>query len=410
MRRRCYVMDVASGKKSEIDVIEGAPNTPRRSGRPKGDGFFYVWLPTDAAPCRWPSARASPRCASHRSARRRPKDDVVYPRRPATRPRSSARTLSRDGRWLIARGPARLELSRRVRSSEVKRRREARRGVPAGRKRARTTSRSRVAGRFYVHTNDGAPRGRVFQVDPKKPARAAWKEIVAEDAEATLESMGIVGEHLVADLPAQRRQRGRHPRRWPASWCARCRCRRSAPSGGISGNPDEDTGYFSYSSFTEPSVIYKTSIKTGEVSEWARVTLPIDTTQLVTEQVFLPVEGRHQGLDVPASASRRDRRHRQDHPTILYGYGGFNVSLTPSFASSRAVWLEQGGDVRDPQPARRRRVRRGLAPRRHAARRSRTCSTTSSPPRASCRPTAGRRRPTWRSAAAPTAACWSARP
>jgi len=112
-------------------------------------------------------------------------------------------------------------------------------------------------------------------------------------------------------------------------------------SGGISGNPDEDTGYFSYTSFTEPQVIYKTSIKTGKATEWARVKLPIDTAQLVTEQVFYPSkDGTRISMFL---ISKKGTVKNGKNPTILYGYGGFNVNITPAFASSRAVWIERGG-------------------------------------------------------------------
>jgi prolyl oligopeptidase len=112
-------------------------------------------------------------------------------------------------------------------------------------------------------------------------------------------------------------------------------------SGGISGNPDEDTGYFAYTSFTEPQVIYKTSIATGSVEEWTRIALPIATEELVTEQVFFPSkDGTRISMFL---IHKRGLVRDGSAPTILYGYGGFNVSMTPAFASSRAVWIERGG-------------------------------------------------------------------
>ncbi|MBV9947674.1 MAG: S9 family peptidase [Myxococcales bacterium] len=108
------------------------------------------------------------------------------------------------------------------------------------------------------------------------------------------------------------------------------------------GLPNEDTAYFSYSSFTEPQVIYKTSIKSGKVDEWARISLPIDTSQFTTEQV------RYKSKD--STEITMFLIHRKDAvkgkvPTLLTGYGGFNVSETPAFASSYAVWLEHGGMI-----------------------------------------------------------------
>jgi prolyl oligopeptidase len=112
-------------------------------------------------------------------------------------------------------------------------------------------------------------------------------------------------------------------------------------SGGIGGDPDDDTGYFANTSFTEPQVIYKTSIKTGKVDEWARIKLPVDTAAFVTEQVFFPSKD---GTKISMFLIRRkDAVADGRAPTILYGYGGFNVNMTPSFAGSRTTWLELGG-------------------------------------------------------------------
>ncbi|HLL22774.1 MAG TPA: prolyl oligopeptidase family serine peptidase, partial [Kofleriaceae bacterium] len=193
--------------------------------------------------------------------------------------------------------------------------------------------------RFYVVTNEGAPRYRVFKVDPKKPARAAWKEIVSENA-ATLANVGIVGEKLVlnymrnaASEMAVHDLEGKLVRKLDVPPLG--------TASSIVGNPDEDTGYFSYTSFTVPQVIYKTSIKTGKVAEWARVKLPIETEGMETEQVFYPSKDgtKISMFIIKPRGAKKDGKN----PTILYGYGGFNVSMTPGFASSRAAWIEKGG-------------------------------------------------------------------
>ena len=159
-------------------------------------------------------------------------------------------------------------------------------------------------------------------------------------SDATLERTAVVGEHLVLtylrdaaselaihDLAGKLVHKVDLPPLGTAS--------------GISSNPNEDTGYIAYSSFTEPQVIYRTSIKTGKTAEWARIALPVDTAQLATEQVFFPSKD---GTKIPMFILHKKGVPRDgSNPTILTGYGGFNVSMTPGFASSRAVWLERGG-------------------------------------------------------------------
>jgi prolyl oligopeptidase len=192
---------------------------------------------------------------------------------------------------------------------------------------------------FYVTTNDGAPRYRVFKIDPAHPERGAWREIVRE-SDATLQSTQVIGEHLVLtylrnaaseieihDLDGALVHTLDLPPLGTAS--------------GMSGNPDEDTGYVAYTSFTDPQVIYKASVATGKVEEWTRIALPVDTSGFVTEQVFYPSkDGTQNSMFIIRGAQAKQNA---SNPTILYGYGGFNVSLTPAFAGSRAVWLEHGG-------------------------------------------------------------------
>ena len=194
-------------------------------------------------------------------------------------------------------------------------------------------------GAFYVTTNDGAPRYRVFKVDPARPERAAWREIVAE-SDGTLESASVVGEHLVLSYLRRAASElevhdldGRlvHAIALPPLGTA----------AGLTGNPDEDTAYISFTSFTEPQIVFETSIRTGAVTPWARVDLPVETARLVTHQVSYASKD---GTPITMFLLHRDDvRPTGDRPTILYGYGGFNVSLTPAFAGSRVAWLERGG-------------------------------------------------------------------
>ena len=197
---------------------------------------------------------------------------------------------------------------------------------------------------FYITTNDGAPRKRVFKVDPAHLERAAWREIVPE-SDATLEHASIVGEHLVLTyLRNAASEIEIHD--LDGALVRKVDLPPLGSAGGIVGQPDEDTGYFVYTSFTEPQVIYRTSIATGATSEWTRVELPIETAELTAEQVFYPSkDGTRISMFILA---RRGAPRDGARPTVLYGYGGFSISLTPAFASSRAVWLERGGVIAIP--------------------------------------------------------------
>jgi prolyl oligopeptidase len=204
--------------------------------------------------------------------------------------------------------------------------------------------------RFYVLSNDGAPHYRVFAVDPRKPARASWQEIVPE-VNATLESFAVVGGNLVLNyLRNAVSEIEVHDLR--GTLIRKIDVPPLGNATAMIGLPTEDTGYFSYTSFTEPQVIYKASIKSGAVVEWARVKLPIDTSQFIAEQVRYPSKD---GTEITMFlVHRKDAVKNGKTPTYLTGYGGFNVNILPGFVSSRsswaahAVWLEHGGMVAVP--------------------------------------------------------------
>ena len=328
-----YIHDVATGKDLP-DVIEGTKYSGA-SWTSDGKGFYYTWLPPVSEKVTIADRPGFAEVRFHKLGSDAVNDPIVHP---ATKNPQSfiGGSISRDGHWLI------VEISHGWNSTDVyfkDARKVGAAWAPLVEKVDAVFTVSVWRDQFYVLTNDGAPRYRVFKVDPKKPARAAWKQIVAEN-EATLETVDIVGEKLAlsylrnaASEVAVHDLDGKPVRKvdLPAF----------GATGGMVGNPDEDTGYVSYTSFTTPQVILKVSVKTGKTTEWARVTLPVDTSGMETEQVFYPSKD---GTKVSMFIIKpRGAKKDGKNPTILYGYGGFNVSLTPGFTSSRAVWIEKGG-------------------------------------------------------------------
>lgn len=200
-------------------------------------------------------------------------------------------------------------------------------------------------GQFYVQSNEGASRYRVFRVSPDAPARSEWREIIPE-RDATLQAVQIVGGHLVLsylrkahseiaihDLDGERLRTVDLPGMGSAS--------------GFLGNPDDDDAYFSYSSFVEPPQIFRASVASGETSLWRRIEFPVDTSNMMVEQVWYPSKD---GTEISMFIIRRKDivlgqgpERRGDHPVLLTGYGGFSVSMTPAFSARAALWLERGG-------------------------------------------------------------------
>ena len=332
------ILEVATGKDLP-DAIAGTKyGSP--SWTPDGKGFYYTWVPPVGTNVGGRDVTIAERpgfaeVRFHKLGDDPAKDTLVHP---AT---GSAKTfiggfVSRDGHWIV------VTISHGWNSSDVyikdARKKDAKfaplvTGVDA------LFDVDVWQDQLYITTNDGAPRYRVFKTPATKLDRKAWKEIIPQ-GDSTLQSVSVVGGQLVATYlrnaasEVEVRSLDGKPVRTIA-------LPPLGTTGGIAGLPDEDTGYISFTSFTEPNIIYKTSIKTGKVEEWARIKLPVDTSQFETQQVFYPSkDGTKISMFIMA---KKGTPRDGTAPTILYGYGGFNVNMTPSFASSRAVWLERGG-------------------------------------------------------------------
>jgi len=343
-----YVRDLETGKDLEADVIEGAKYA-YASWTPDDRGFYYVWLPTD--PAIPPSELAGLAEVRFHALGSDPKTDPLIFPASQDPTRFTGVSLSRDGRWLFV-TRSRGSVANDVWLKDLRPTKKAKPTattakpgtVPAGFV-PFVEGRDALFGvyawkdRFYVMTNEGAPRFRVYSVDPRKLAREAWREIVPE-GEATLDGMEVVGEHLVLsylhDAHSEMEIRdlaGKPVRKVDLPGIG--------SASGMVGNPDEDDAYFYYSSFTETPQIYKTSIATGKTTLWEKIELPVDTSSFTTDQVWYESkDGTKVSMFV---VHRKDVELDGDNPTLLYGYGGFSVNMQPGFSSRVVLWLEHGG-------------------------------------------------------------------
>ncbi|HTR53806.1 MAG TPA: prolyl oligopeptidase family serine peptidase [Kofleriaceae bacterium] len=334
-----HVRDVATGK----DLHEEIAGTKyaAASWTPDGRAFYYTWVPPVEGAVTIADRPGLAELRYHVLGTDPAKDPVVHE---ATHDAGTflGGGISREGRWLFAVVQHGWN-STDVYFQDVHAKKPVWQTLVAGV--SAVFEVDDLHDVFYVKTNDGAPRYRVFAVDPKHPARDAWKEIVPESPDATLQTMTIVGGHLALEyLRNAASELEIHA--LDGKLAHKIEIPALGTVAGVTGRADEDTAYISYSSFTEPQLIYKASVKTGKVDEWARVKLPIDTSNFVTEQVFYPSkDGTKISMFI---LHRKDAKQDGSAPTILYGYGGFNVSLTPSFAGSRVVWLEHGGNYAIP--------------------------------------------------------------
>ncbi len=192
---------------------------------------------------------------------------------------------------------------------------------------------------LYFKTNNGAARGRVIAIDTEHPASVNWREIIPEAAE-TLNSVGIVGGMFVADYL----QDAKTQIKWfdmDGSFVREVELPGIGTAAGFGGKRDDNETFYSFTSFATPPSIYRYDAATGESRLIRRAKVAFNPDDYVVKQVFYTSKD---GTRIPMFIShRKDLKLDGSNPTLLYAYGGFNISLTPGFSVSRLAWMEMGG-------------------------------------------------------------------
>ena len=191
--------------------------------------------------------------------------------------------------------------------------------------------------RFTFLTNKGAPRQRLVSLDIRKPAQLT--ELVAE-TEATLVGASRVGNRIIlsylGDAKSEAMMVGLDGK--PIS---NIHLADIGSAAGFGGNPHDPETFYSFSSFATPTAIYRLDTVTGKSEIFAAPKLAFDPKQFSVEQRFFK---SRDGTEVPMFVIMKKGLDRsKGSPTLLYGYGGFNVSLTPSFSPTKLAWMDAGG-------------------------------------------------------------------
>lgn len=193
---------------------------------------------------------------------------------------------------------------------------------------------------LVITTNLDAPNKRVVVADPADPAVDRWTEIIAERDDVVIQgASGLGGRLAVSFLQDVLPRVAIHDLTG-----ARVRDIAFGTLGAVGGGAGEwtsDEAFFTFESYHRPNTIYRYDVATGDRSVWAHVEVPIDTDRYTVTQTWF--ESRD-GTRVPMFVTHRDDVVLDGkNPTLLTGYGGFNLNMTPAFSSLAAVWLEHGG-------------------------------------------------------------------
>ncbi|MBD0346715.1 MAG: S9 family peptidase, partial [Coleofasciculus sp. Co-bin14] len=192
---------------------------------------------------------------------------------------------------------------------------------------------------FWFRTDLDAPRGRVIAININNPARDNWQEIIPQAAE-TLESVGLLNNQFVADY-----LKDAHSSikifNLDGSFVREVDLPGIGSAGGFGGKRYDTETFYSFTSFTTPATIYRYDMVSGESTIFRQPEVDFNPDGYQTEQIFYQSKD---GTQVPMFITHKKGLQLDgNNPTILYGYGGFSVSLTPYFSVSNLVWMEMGG-------------------------------------------------------------------
>ena len=192
---------------------------------------------------------------------------------------------------------------------------------------------------FWFFTDLDAPRGRVIAIDTRQPGRDKWIEIIPQ-AEDTLRGAGVVNDMFIASYLKDARSlirifdlSGKPVRdvELPGLGSA----------GGFGGKRKDTETFYGFTSFSVPYTIYRYDLPSGRSTLYRKPKVDFDPDQYETKQVFYTSKD---GTRVPMFITHKKGLALDgNNPVFLYGYGGFDVSITPSFSVSRLVWMEMGG-------------------------------------------------------------------
>lgn len=302
-----------------------------------GSGFFYSRYPAPQVGAAFQSLNVDQKVYFHRLGDAQANDRVVY-ERPDRPDHGFAAEISDSGRWLVVTVWKGTDERYEVVLIDLENPEAAPRELVAGFENDYTYI-GDDGPVFYFRTDRDAPKGRIVAVDVSGEGEPVWRE-VAPEREGVLVSVSFVGGRLIANYLEDVKSVVRVLEKDGAS-AGEVALPGLGSASGFGGGPDDRETFYSFASFNAPDTIYRYDVASGASTVFKRPQTPFDPSAYEVKQEFyvskdgtrVPMFIAHRkGLDLSAGA-----------PTLLYGYGGFNVSLTPGFSVTRLAWMEMGG-------------------------------------------------------------------
>lgn len=193
--------------------------------------------------------------------------------------------------------------------------------------------------KFYLLTNDAAPKYKLVEVDLNAPASANWKTIIPEKEEV-LKSAEVAGGMIISHYMKDAASKA-FVHKMDGSLLHEIELPGPGTIAGFEGNKEENEAFFSYTSFIYPSTVFSYDIAANRAEVLYQSEIDFDPSLYESKQIFYTSKD---GTRVPMFiVHKAGLKLDGNNPVYLYGYGGFNVSLTPTFSVSRLLFIEQGG-------------------------------------------------------------------
>ncbi len=198
--------------------------------------------------------------------------------------------------------------------------------------------------RFWFQTDLQSPRGKIVEIDVSKPARDNWKVVVPESKDA-LQSVSLVNNKFILNYLKDAYTQVRiHDT--AGKMLSEVTFPGIGSAGGFGGKAKDKETFYYFTGFTTPTTIYRYDMTSGKSTIFREPKVEFNPAQYETKQVFYSSKD---GTKVPMFIThKKGLKLDGNNPTYLYGYGGFNVSMTPGFSVANMVWMEMGGVYAQP--------------------------------------------------------------
>ncbi|KAB2660793.1 MAG: S9 family peptidase [Verrucomicrobia bacterium] len=342
--------DVATAK-DRPDVLKWVKFSSASWSR-DGKGFFYSRYTEPDESTKLQSVNFFQKLYYHRVGTVQSEDILVY-ERPDQKEWKFDGEVTEDGRWLVITCTQGTDVKNRVLLADLKSgatpvTTEGLKQRPVRQFLMDFDSSYNFVGNdgsvFYFQNDLGAPRGRLIAIDIDQPERARWRVIIPESLD-TLSHVSILNQQFITIWMHHAHSSVRVYNKL-GKLIRDVELPGLGTASGFSGHPTDTETFFSFASFTQPSTIYRHNLATGESKIFRSPVVQFDPKDFETSQVFYQSKD---GTRVPMFIShKKGLELNGQNPTLLYGYGGFNISLTPAFSPATLAWMQMGGVYAQP--------------------------------------------------------------